>query len=111
MPLEAAAAGRDGLAALATVAQSAAGFAPAGDALRAGRSIAVDGAWGSAAPLALASLSADVEGVALIALAHPGDLDAWAADIESFAGTRPETFPAFESWSVNRDDVDAIAGR
>src|SRR5262245_55570352 len=109
MPDEAAAAGRDGLAALVTVAQSSAGFAPARESLRAGRSIAIDGAWGSAAPLALAALSQQIEGVGLIALAHPGDLDAWATDIESFTGVRPEIFPAFESWSGG-ESVDAAAG-
>jgi transcription-repair coupling factor (superfamily II helicase) len=111
MPDEAGAAGRDGLAALVALAQSATGFVPARDALRACHSIAVDGAWSSAGPLALAALSHDIDGVGLIALAHPGDLDAWAADIESFAGIRPEIFPAFESWTGVRDIVDAAAGR
>jgi transcription-repair coupling factor (superfamily II helicase) len=111
MPDEAVAAGRDGLAALVTLAQSAAGFAPARNCLRAGRSIAIDGAWGSAGPLALAALAKDLEGTGLIALAHPGNLDAWAADIESFAGIRPEVFPAFSSWPGNRDTLDSDAGR
>src|SRR5204863_9545674 len=76
MPTLASAAVPDSLADLLPVAQSAEGFEPVAEALRAGRSGAVDGAWGSAAALAVAALARTAAGPVLVVLAHPGDLDA-----------------------------------
>src|SRR4051812_29644784 len=86
--------------------QTTEGFGPAAEALRAGRSAAVDGAWGSSAPLAVSALADRVAGAVLVAIAHPGDLDAWTADLESFTGHPPAVFAAFDTWSAERSRLD-----
>lgn len=91
--------------------QTTEGFASVDAALRAARSAAIEGAWGSSAPLALAALSQFASGSILIALAHPGDLEAWAADIETFSGRAPTHFPAFDSWTGARREADPATGR
>src|SRR5262245_18165661 len=86
----------DALADLSRLLRDAEGYAPLAGALRAGRSGTVDGAWGSSAPLAVAALALDAPGPILVVIAHPGDLDAWSADLAGLAGTRPPVFPAFD---------------
>src|SRR5262245_27438517 len=72
------------------------GFGPLLEALRAGRSGAVDGTWGSAATLTAAALAAETPGMLLVVLAHPGDVPGWADEIASFGAGRVATFPADE---------------
>jgi len=96
---------------LVALIQTTEGFVPAAEALRAGRSASADGAWGSSAPLAVAALAERVPSPALIVIAHPGDFDAWAADLENFAGRRPAALPTFDSWPPSPDRLDAGAGR
>jgi transcription-repair coupling factor (superfamily II helicase) len=79
--------------------------------LRAGRSAVVEGAWASSAPLAIAALSIDHSATVLIALAHPGDIEAWAADLESVSGIPPAIFPAFDNWSAKPSITDAANGQ
>src|SRR5215218_7677139 len=95
MPTLVAAAVPDSLADLPHLLQTAEGFAPLAAALRAGRSGTVDGAWGSAA--ALAVLAREATGPVLVVTAHPADLDAVASDLFSLTGTRPTIFPALDS--------------
>src|SRR5437870_4026441 len=87
----------DTLSDLANLLRRAEGFPPLLAALRAGRSATVDGAWGSSAALVAAALAAEGPPVLLVAIAHPRDLDGWAADLESFSGQRPATFPAWDN--------------
>ncbi len=74
--------------------ESTEGFRPLLDALRQNHSGTVDGAWGSSAALAVAALANHVPRTLLVVLAHPRDLDGWAADLASFAGRPPANFPA-----------------
>ena len=71
-------------------------FAHLAAALRAGRSGTIDGVWGSSAPLAVAALASEAPAALLVVLPHPADLEFWARDLETFLGTCPETFPAWE---------------
>jgi len=66
-------------------------------ALKRGRSATLDGAWGSSAALALGTLALDAPATVLVVLAHPRDVDAWAADLASFSGVAPAVFPASEA--------------
>src|SRR3954453_22383146 len=102
MPTLVAAAAPDSLADLPHLLHAAEGFEPLADALRAGRSGAVDGAWGSAAALAVATLARVASGPVLVVIAHPGDLDAWAGDLAGLTGARPAVFPALDSLPGDR---------
>src|SRR5262249_41491504 len=42
-------------------------------------------------------------------LAHPADIDTWAADLAGFTGQQPQIFPAFDTWSANRSPLDEAA--
>src|SRR5712691_6281922 len=61
--------------------RAADGFDAVLDALRAGQSGTVDGAWGSSAGLTVASLGADAPATVLVVLAHPGDIEAWGDEL------------------------------
>jgi transcription-repair coupling factor (superfamily II helicase) len=69
-------------------------------ALKEGRSATLDGAWGSSAALALATLAREAPATVLIVLAHPREVDAWCADLASFGGPVPVVFPASEASAV-----------
>src|SRR5215213_9495174 len=99
------------LADLAQLLRSAEGFADVAVALRAGGAGTIDGAWGSAAALSAAALAAEAPGTVLLVLAHPGDVDPWVNDLQSFAGRRPAVFPAFESWPPEPSNFDDTPGR
>jgi transcription-repair coupling factor (superfamily II helicase) len=85
------------LAELTRLVRSAEGFPGVLDALHAGQSATVDGAWGSSAALATAALAAEVPGTLLVVIAHPRDLDGWGGDLEGFSGLRPALFPAWDN--------------
>src|SRR5262249_21242176 len=72
------------------------GFPRSLAALKNGRGATLDGAWGSAAPLATAALGLHAPSTLLVVLAHVGDLDDFAEDIATFAGGRPEVLPAWD---------------
>lgn len=110
MPPVASAPGVGGLADLPRVIQAAEGFAPLAQSLRAGRSGAVDGTWGSSAALAAAALAGIAPATTLIVIAHPGDLDHWSADLQSLIGDAPTVFPALEAWREEAKPFDALAG-
>ena len=74
------------LSVLTQAVEAAEGFPALVAALRAGRSGTIDGAWGSSAALAAASLGRHIPGILLVVLAHAGDLDSWAEDLAGFAG-------------------------
>jgi transcription-repair coupling factor (superfamily II helicase) len=91
--------------------QTAEGFHPLVAALKNGRGAVVDGAWGSSASLAAAALGLHVSRTLLIIIAHPRDLDAWADDLHSFAGTRPAIFAAWDHLPDEDTVLDEIAGQ
>jgi len=88
----------DGLAQLPRTLHGADGWANLRAALAAGRSGTIDGAWGSAAALAVAALAADSASTVLAVVASPADLDGWTEDLASFGGARPAVFEAWEAW-------------
>jgi transcription-repair coupling factor (superfamily II helicase) len=87
------------------------GFAEVAAALRARRSGTVDGAWGSSAALTVAALTREQAGPVLIVLAHPGDLDGWSQDMQSFAGITPTLFPAWDHTTTVQTASDEILGQ
>jgi transcription-repair coupling factor (superfamily II helicase) len=72
------------------------GFAPLAEALRAGRSGAIDGPWGSAAALIAATLARETPGTLVVVIAHLGEVPAWAEEAAGFGSGRAATFPADE---------------
>src|SRR5438105_523349 len=100
-----------GLQELTQVVQSTEGFAAVADALRAGRSGAVDGAWGSSAALVTAALAQHAPRTLLVVIAHPRELDSWAEDLAGFAGRRPVIFPAWETLPTEESGTDETAGQ
>jgi transcription-repair coupling factor (superfamily II helicase) len=86
------------------------GFSPLLEALKAGRSATVDGAWGSSAALVPGALGREAPHTVLIAIAHPRDLDAWAGDLLSFSGLVPTVFPAWDN-QPGSEPFDETAGQ
>src|SRR5262245_13959352 len=64
------------------------GFLPLVEALRAGRSATIDGAWGSSASLAAGTLGLEAPATLLVVLAHPHDLRPWADELHGFCDLR-----------------------
>jgi transcription-repair coupling factor (superfamily II helicase) len=98
------------LADLARLLWTAEGYAPLAETLRAGRSGAIDGAWGSSATLSVAALANEAPQTLLVVIAHPGDLDAWAGDLRSFVDDPPAIFPALDALPGERPRLDAATG-
>ncbi|HTK75486.1 MAG TPA: transcription-repair coupling factor [Gemmataceae bacterium] len=98
------------LADLARLLSTSEGYAPLAETLRAGRSGAIDGAWGSSAALSVATLSNEAPPTLLVVIAHPGDLDAWSGDLRSFSGKQPALFPALDVLPGERPRLDAATG-
>src|SRR4051794_18330900 len=74
--------------------QVAPGFPEVLAALKNNHAATIDGAWGSAGPLAAAALALHAPGPLVIALAHVGDVDDFRDDVATFSGFNPEVFPA-----------------
>lgn len=98
------------LADLARLLSTSEGYAPLAETLRAGRSGAIDGAWGSSAALSIAALANEAPPTLLIVIAHPGDLDAWAGDLRTFVGDQPVIYPALDDLPGERPRLDAATG-
>ncbi len=90
--------------------QHAEGFAQILAALKTGRGATVDGAWGSACPLVVASLGSHAPKTILIVLAHVGDVDDFRDDVATFSGIVPDIFPAWERSQREIDARDEIQG-
>ena len=58
----------------------------------------VDGAWGSSAAAAAATLADGRAAPILVVVPHLTDVGPWREDLTSFCGNRPTVFPAFETW-------------
>ena len=91
--------------------QGAQGFPEALAALRNGRSATIDGAWGSAGPLATAGLGLHAPKSLVIVLAHVGDVDDFRDDVATFAGIMPEIFPAWDRLPKEAGPGDEVFGR
>src|SRR5471032_1943035 len=83
---------------LPSLLRQADGWAGLRAALAADQSGTIDGTWGSSASLAVAALALEKPPAVLVVLPHVSDLSAWAEDIASFLGTKPDLFPAWETW-------------
>ncbi|HXD85997.1 MAG TPA: transcription-repair coupling factor [Urbifossiella sp.] len=77
---------------------AAEGWAALRAALDAGQSGTIDGAWGSAAALAVAALAADAPNALLAVVPGAADLPSFVEDLASFTGIRPAILEAWESW-------------
>lgn len=80
-------------------------------ALKNGNSATVDGAWGSAGPLAAAAIGLHAPTTLVIVLAHVGDVDDFRDDVATFAGHSPEVFPAWERLPSEPSAGDEVFGR
>ncbi len=87
------------------------GFPEIVAALRNGHGATVDGAWGSAGPLAVAGLGLHAPTMLLAVLAHVGDVDDFRDDVATFAGVAPEVFPAWERLPRESGAADEVFGR
>jgi transcription-repair coupling factor (superfamily II helicase) len=79
-------------------------------ALEQNKSATVDGAWASSSALAVAALARHTDQPILVVIAHPRDLDAWAADLHSFSGHEPSVLPAWDDAPAS-GRVDEVAGQ
>ena len=91
--------------------QRAPGFPEVLAALKNGRSATIDGAWGSAGPLAAGALGLHSPRTLMVVLAHVGDVDDFCDDVETFAGVRPEVFPAWDRLPRETGPGDEVFGR
>src|SRR5579884_642526 len=89
--------------------RAAEGFPPLLAALKNGHGATVDGAWGSSAALAAATIGLEAPRTLLVVIAHPRDTDGWVEDIAGFAGVRPAVFPAWENLPSSETVVDELA--
>ena len=91
--------------------QRAEGFPHILAALKNGRGATLDGAWGSAGPLAAAAIGLHAPSTLLVVVAHVGDVDDYADDIATFAGVRPEVLPAWDRLPREVGPGDEVFGR
>ena len=101
----------ESLADLPRLIQRAEGFPELLAALKNGRSGTIDGAWGSAASLAVAALARHSPGPVVAVLPHVGDVDDFAGDLATFADQAVETLPAWERPPRDAPPGDEILGR
>lgn len=74
------------------------------------RSAMIDGAWNSAAALAVAGLMRHAPATVLVVLPREKELDAFALDVASFSGATPFIFPAWELLPQELRMSDPILG-
>src|SRR5262245_35353281 len=79
-------------------------------ALDQGRSATVDGAWASSSALVAAAVARRSPRPVLVVIAHPRDLDAWAADLHGFSGIEPAILPAWDN-TPGTGPIDDVAGQ
>ena len=96
---------------LAGLVRAAEGFPEVLASLRGGKSATIDGAWGSAGPMACAGIGQDAPSIFLVVIAHVGDLDDYADDLATFSGSRVETFPAWDRLPSETKPGDETFGR
>ncbi len=79
-------------------------------ALTAAQLTSIDGAWASAAAMVVAALSSVAPSTVLVILPREKELDAWALDVQTFAGVTPLLFPAWEMLPEELRMSDPILG-
>jgi transcription-repair coupling factor (superfamily II helicase) len=87
------------------------GFPEVLAALKNGRSATIDGAWGSASPLAVAALASQSTSPVLVVIAQVGDVDDYADDLATFSATRAEVLPAWDRLPREVGPGDEVFGR
>ena len=85
-----------GLAALVPLLDGATGWPEVVATLKSGRSVTIDGAWGSALAMAVEGLARQAPGRVIVIMPHEGDLDDFAEDWSGFAGN--DTISRIPSW-------------
>ena len=80
-----------GLRALPTLLSASEGWAELRAALADGQSGTIDGAWGSAAALAAATLAEDTPGTLLVVVPNPADAEPWVDDLRELHGHAART--------------------
>jgi transcription-repair coupling factor (superfamily II helicase) len=96
---------------LTRVLQRAPGFPEVLAALKNGHSATIDGAWGSAGPLAAAALGLHAPRTLVVVLAHVGDVDDFRDDVATFAGVVPDVLPAWDRLPRETGGSDEVLGR
>jgi transcription-repair coupling factor (superfamily II helicase) len=96
---------------LTRLVQATEGFHALAAALENGHGGSIDGAWGSAAALAVSAVGLHTPTTLLVVLAHPREVDGWADDIESFAGVRPVLFRARDALPTDSSVADEVGGQ
>jgi len=99
------------LTALVPLLEKTPGFEGLIEALEAGNSGTIDGAWGSACALSAAATASRHNGTLLVVLPRPADLDDFADDLTAFLDRSPSLFPAWETLPQESDVTDAVFGR
>ncbi|GAB4156064.1 MAG: transcription-repair coupling factor [Planctomycetaceae bacterium] len=95
---------------LVALVQRAEGFADVVTSLQRGEPGVIDGTWGSACALTIASLAKEANGPLLVVTPRIADVDDLALDISGFLGDAPVVFPAWETLPQEHDPADAIFG-
>jgi len=98
------------LPALVSVLQQQQGFDEVVQALRSGNSGTIDGAWGSACALTLATLAKQATGTLLVVAPTIHQVDELAVDLAAFTGSAPLIFPAWEMWPPGEPASDPVFG-
>jgi transcription-repair coupling factor (superfamily II helicase) len=96
---------------LTRLVQATEGFHALVAALKNGHGGSIDGAWGSAAALAVSAVGLHTPATLLVVLAHPREVDGWADDIESFAGVRPVILRAWDALPTDSALGDDVGGQ
>jgi transcription-repair coupling factor (superfamily II helicase) len=78
-------------------------------ALRSGRSGTIDGAWGSSAVLATATLAEQAPQTVLVVLPHAADVDNWLAELACYLPQPPLVFPVAHEQTGERVVFDTTA--
>jgi transcription-repair coupling factor (superfamily II helicase) len=95
---------------LAAILAAQHGFADLVRGLAVHRQGTIDGAWNSAAALAVAALLPHVPGTLLVVLPREKEVDAFALDVQGFSGETPAIFPAWEVLPQELRTSDPILG-
>ena len=74
------------------------------------RQAIIDGAWNSAAPLAVAGLMSGAPSTVCVVLPREKELDSFAVDVAAFSGVTPLVFPAWETLPQEMRNSDPILG-
>jgi transcription-repair coupling factor (superfamily II helicase) len=101
------------LAELTALIADSPGFREVISSLHAGRSAAIDGAWGSSCALSIAAIAAaDASRTLLIVLPTIRDAEEFTDELADITAKKPLLFPAWESLPEQLDAADAVyAGR